>query len=227
MSKQTGTERLIDGPRHDILEALRRHGSMTIDELGELLSLSKTATRAHVLQLEEAELIVREEPAPDRPGRPPARFALTRQGGETFPTQDAEILERLLGYLDREGHGGLIETFFQKVWLERRKSLLCRLGVEAFGQVPLKDRIACLNRVLEESDFMPSIACHESGGSGASVVIRECNCPLPAAVRATKVPCRMEVRFLEEVLGARAVETRIASNRSQTCCFEFIVDELP
>lgn len=209
-------------PRQTILDALRRRGAMSIDELAALLDLSKTATRAHVLRLEKAGLIARMEADPDGPGRPRARFALTQRGAGSFPTADAELLEVLLAFLEREGHSALIRHFFEELWSERRSSLLQSLGVNSFADSSLKERLLHLEELLEESDYMPSIERRRQG-KGKLVVLRECNCPLPAAVRATRIPCQLEAAFLAEVVGGEALETQLAADRAETCTFEFLV----
>lgn len=206
--------------RQQILEALRLHGSMSMDALAEFLQRSKTATRAHVVQLEESGLVTRETAPPSGPGRPPVHFALTKQGGSVFPTRDSDILTGFLDYLNQEGHAHLIEEFFRRIWAERRETLLQDLGTGSFAQVSQKKRLSSLKVLLDESEFMPRI--EESKEKGRrSVVVRECNCPLPAAVRATKIPCKLEAEFLEEVVGGRLTKAQVASNRAGVCSFEF------
>jgi predicted ArsR family transcriptional regulator len=205
-------------PREQLLRALRGGGAMTVDALAEALHLSKTATRAHVLQLEERGLITREEGAAAGPGRPPVRVALTRAGGAVFPTQDADILSQMIEFIDENGHGALVERFFASIWARRREALRARLGE---GEHGLDARLAALEALLREHQFMPVI--ERLGGKGEVVRVRECNCPLPAAVRATRIPCRLEVDFLAEAVCGRAVEVALAADRSQSCVFVFEV----
>lgn len=197
---------------------------MSIDDLASSLGLSKTAARAHLLRLEKRGLIARVEAEPVGPGRPRARFVLTRRGGETFPTADAAVLERLLTFLDRHGHRDLIVEFFTEFWSERRASLLRSLRVSSFGESRLDERLEGLEMLLERSEFMPRIERRSRAGQEL-VVVHECSCPLPAAVRATRIPCQLETQFLTEVVGGAPVATRIATHRAETCRFELRIEQ--
>ncbi len=211
-----------EGPRQTVLDLLRRRGAASIDSLAAQLRLSKTATRAHVLKLEKDGFVRRIEAEPDGPGRPQVRFTLTERGGAAFPTADADVLERLLAFLESEGQARLTKKFFEELWSERRSLLLEILNTDAFAKVSLKKRLRHLERLLEQSHFMPRIEC-STRGEGRLVVVRECNCPLPAAVRATKIPCQLEAEFLADVVGGSALEARIATGRADTCTFQFLL----
>jgi predicted ArsR family transcriptional regulator len=166
--------------------------------------------------------VARMSPQIAGPGRPPVHFRLTNDGGARFPTLDSELLERLLRFLDETGRNTLIVQFFQMVWSERRSVLLKRLGTDDFATVGLPRRIQALQALLEESRFMPLINTTTSPES-TRVLVRECNCPLPSAVRATRIPCRLETEFLHEVVGGESGAVSLASDRAGTCSFEFLV----
>ncbi|MFT5429506.1 MAG: putative ArsR family transcriptional regulator [Myxococcota bacterium] len=210
-------------PRTTILSALRQHGSLTIDALMDRLTLSKTATRAHLTRLERDGLVTRVSPKISGPGRPPVSFRLTNDGGARFPTLDSELLERLLTFLGTAGRNDLIVQFFQSVWSERRSALLNDLETDDFSAVDLPRRLRALERLLAESRFMPQIETTATPAS-TRVLVRECNCPLPAAVRATRIPCRLESEFLREVIGGESLAVSLASDRADTCSFEFLVE---
>lgn len=205
-------------PKATILEALRRRGSLTTDRLVEATGLSKTATRAHLLALERDGLIARETAVRDGLGRPPVAFRLTTKGGALFPTRDPELLAGLLAFLEREGAQRWVERFFGEVWEERRERWKLREGA------PLAERVAALEELLAANDFMPVVELVRSAQGKARVRVRECNCPLPAAVRATKIPCRLEGKFLADVLEGRLCSAQTARDRSQTCQFDIEVD---
>jgi hypothetical protein len=141
--------------------------------------------------------VTRVSPKTTGPGRPPVRFQLTTEGGARFPTLDAELLQRLLTFLNESGQHQLIVQFFQTIWSERRAALLNRLHTDDFATVDLPLRLEALRELLAESRFMPQIERAPTSES-TCVLVRECNCPLPAAVRATRIPCRLETEFLHD-----------------------------
>ncbi|HJK94395.1 MAG TPA: MarR family transcriptional regulator [Polyangiaceae bacterium LLY-WYZ-15_(1-7)] len=207
-----------EDPQGEILDALRREGPRTVDALRARLGLSKTATRGHLLRLERAGLVERAEAPPTAGrGRPPLMFRLTERGDARFPTRDGELLERLLRFLEREGESELVERFFEGIWRERRAGFARALG-DRPAEVGARERQARLVELLERTGFMPAI--ERGGEEGRRLVVKACHCPLPAAVRATRVPCRLEARFVAEALGGRLVSTSIAETRREPCAFE-------
>jgi len=196
---------------------------MSLDELAERLELSKTAARAHALRLEEAGLIRRTHPPVGRPGRPPVHFELTPAGADTFPRHESDLLRRLLEFLLGRGRRDTVDAFFAEVWQERRARF-----ERALDEVPgeaLAGRLQALERVLGVDGFMPQLRTEDAIDGRRLVVVRECNCPLPSALRATRIPCELESRFLADALAAEAESISLATNRSEVCEFRMRVGD--
>jgi len=207
--------------RLTILRALRRRGSLTTDTLVEVTGRSKTATRAHLLRLQEEGLIARDPTAEHATlGRPPVTYRLTERGAAAFPSHDDAVLEGLVRFLAREGAQPLLERYFEEVW-QRRSDELGPLGAS------LDERVERLKALLTAGDFMPETEIVRRDRGGHRVRVRECNCPLPATIRATRIPCRFEARFLAEALGGRVASVHTASDRAGTCLFQIDVEPEP
>ncbi len=209
-------------PRAELLRLLRYRGSLSLDALSELLGLSKTATRTHALRLEADGLIRRAHPPTTGPGRPPLHYELTGAGADTFPQHEPELLRRLLAFLLERGDRKTVEAFFGEVWDARRERL--ERALEALPPVgdPLKRRLRALERVLAEDGFMPRLESEPEDRH--LVVVRECNCPLPAALRATRIPCELETRFLADAVGGEVERVSLAIDRTETCEFRLRVE---
>jgi predicted ArsR family transcriptional regulator len=216
-------ETTVSDIKLDILRALKRRGTMTVDELVEHFELSKTAIRAHLLRLEDDEMIERHQVPSNGPGRPPLAYRVTECGAEVFGSADSAVLTRLLDYLEREEAMHLVQGFFEELWSDRLAEYRHMLNAEENGSASLQDRLEVLEELLSTHDFMPVVDTRTGEDGAARVTVRECNCPFPAAVRATRSPCRLEAKFLAEVLGAQIQRTSFASKRSETCLFEFEV----
>src|SRR5690554_3657380 len=184
------TEALSDS-RRVILDELRRHRVSTIDALVEETGLSKTAVRAHLVRLERDGAVERADVEHEGPGRPPAAFSLTEQGAELFPSSDAAMLSGLVRYLDRQGGSDLVEGYFVEVWAARAVDVLKELGASDFRTSSLAARLQALEVVLTRTDFMPRMERGEDEHGEEVVRVCECNCPLPAAARASRAPCRL------------------------------------
>lgn len=206
--------------RWAILEALRRFGSHSVDELVEAVALSKTATRAHLVRMERDGWVTRVDRRFDGPGRPPAVFALTEQGARLFPTAESELFGQLIGFLEQNGGALLVEQFFEDLWARRESELWEQLPRDA-AEAPLDARLTFLEQTLRDQNFYPVVERRMDGDGNDIVRIRECNCPLPAAARASQRPCHLEVAFLSRVLGTKPRRVSIAESRVQPCVFEF------
>lgn len=206
--------------RWAILEAMRRFGAHSVDELVAAVALSKTATRAHLVRMERDGWVARVDRPFDGPGRPPAVFALTERGARLFPTAESELFGQLIGFLEQNGGAPLVEQFFEELWARREAELLERLPADP-AAAPLDTRLHMLEETLRDQHFYPVLE-RATGDDGTKLVrVRECNCPLPAAARASRRPCRLEVSFLSRVLGTEPRRVSIAESRAQPCVFEF------
>jgi predicted ArsR family transcriptional regulator len=204
-----------------ILHLLRKQGVMTIDQLAEALQLSKTAARAHLTWLETDGSIARAPSPVEGPGRPPAAYTLTEQGSATFPTNEVALFARLLRFLDARQASDLVKSFFEDLWNERRVLFLQMLTEDAAGD--LDHRLTVLVEMLTRQNFMPLVECAPNAGGGMRVKVTECNCPISAAARATRVPCTLESQFIGEAIGGRLVHSSFAQSRKENCVFEYVV----
>ena len=214
----------LSDTKRDILETLKRRGMMTIDEIVDCFDLSKTAVRAHLVALEDDGMLAGEKAPSEGRGRPPMAYRVTDKGAATFATDDTILLTRLLDFLGRRGAGELIEAFFDELWSERLEEVRATLNTKTLDSAPRQQRLEVLEQLLATHDFMPEIQTQTCSDGDTTITVRECNCPFPAAVRATRLPCQLETEFLAEVLGATVTRASFASKRSETCQFDFTVD---
>lgn len=224
---------LLTPPRRELVRLIKRRGAITIDEACDALEQSKTATRAHLLHLEERGIIKRGKPATEGRGRPPLTFRLTGAGQSLFPRDDAEVLTDLLRFLEEQGQRALLREFFEKLWAERREEFARELAAQPGDPGELSTRLAALDVVLRRSHFMPSFervtardsARELSAGDEISprdaLRLRECNCPFPAVVRATRIPCALEVAFIAEVFQQKPSEVRFMHQGHDACIYDF------
>lgn len=210
-------------PRAELLRLLRYEGPLSLDELAERMELSKTGTRTHALRLEDAGLIRRTHPQVERPGRPPVHFELTPAGADAFPQHESELLRRLLEFLLGRGERDTVEAFFAEVWQGRRARF--ERALDEMPDRSLDARLRALERVLAEDGFMPRLSAEGTGEGRRLVIVQECNCPLPTALRATRIPCELETRFLAEAVDGDTESVSLASSRADTCWFRMRVGD--
>ncbi len=197
--------------KRDLLILLKRAGSISLDLAEKETGLSRTTLREHLRQLERDGLIRRTYRRYGR-GRPSVHFHLTENGEALFPTRDGLLLRRLLRFLEEENRTDLIERFFDVFWNERRREFALRC--EAEGATGLTDRARVLEDMLTDQGFMPEVVIQDD-----EVMIRECNCPFPEAVKHTRLPCRLEAEFFEEVFDASIGRLAYIPEGSPACTY--------
>lgn len=190
---------------------------MSLDDAEDATGLTRPTLRQHLGQLERDRLVVRSTKKQPR-GRPSLRYALTPEAEALFPSRDDALLGGLLEYLQERGEDELVQAFFERYWEDRLRDVQHRLS-----RIPAGDeegRLVALVAILREQGFMPE-ARRDAGG----LVIRECNCPFPEAVKRTRLPCRLEARFFERVFDERISRVTYIPDGFPACTYEFPAPE--
>ncbi|SHK69052.1 helix-turn-helix transcriptional regulator [Rhodothermus profundi] len=197
--------------KRQLLHLLKRRGQLTLNEAVAATGLTRPTLREHLVQLERDGLVYHTT-ARQRRGRPFLLYRLTSAGAQLFPNRDGSLLGRLLCFLQKEGADDLLQRFFEQYWEERLQAAQQRLQAAD----TLEKRLAVLRAFLEEEGFMPEIVCSAQG-----IEIRACNCPFWETVRHTRLPCYLEARFFEQLLGQKAVRVTYIPEGSPACRYLF------
>src|SRR5947209_1540087 len=97
-----------DSQREVLRLLLGKKGGLGIDEMAEMLGVSRTAVRQHLWTLERAGWLAPGETR-STGGRPGQSYVLTAKGAETFPRQYSWFSSHLLAVLKRDrGTRGLV-----------------------------------------------------------------------------------------------------------------------
>lgn len=197
------------GTKGELLLLMKRHGAISLHDASAATGLTRPTLRQHLGQLERDRLVERSTRRQAR-GRPSLRYALTPEAEALFPSRDGALLGHLLGFLQEHGEDDLIEAFFERYWGERLREVQHRLGRADDEEA----RLEVLLEILREQGFMPEARRDEGG-----LVVRECNCPFPEAVRRTHLPCRLEARFFRDVLGEEVRRVAYIPDGSPACTY--------
>lgn len=212
--------KLLSEIQSRILELLKTNTVLSIDDLTTELNMTKTAVRRQLLAMEKRELLEREYQHLER-GRPALRFRLTSGAERLFPSKEAEILSELITFINRSGHEELLEKFFEDYWQKRLDSILAEIKKK--GRDSFENRLELLKDVLARDGFMPS-SRFESRGK--ELVLRECHCPLEAAVGVSRLPCKLEQRLISKVLNAPITSLEIRPDNNNLCEFRLPVSKI-
>lgn len=203
--------------RRELLQIIKRRGSLSVDEAMDALDMARTTVREHLLQLKEKGLLDREAERKGR-GRPSHRYEMTRRAKVLFPSRDGELMGNLLRFLEDHGVEELVETFFEDYWEARTQAVKRRLRNAPTES--LESQLNVLRGILEEEGFMPDV-----DREGNRVTIRECNCPFPESVKHTKIPCRLERAFFEALFDTDVERFTYIPEGSAACSYEMSVED--
>jgi predicted ArsR family transcriptional regulator len=195
-----------------VLEAVKRRGEATADELATTLEISASAVRQHLAALRSAGLIeARQERG--NTGRPADRYRATMRAEPLFVGADALSIELL--ELVEDEHPELVDRVF-----DRRRQ---RLVDEAEGHLAgttIEERVARVTELLDAQGYL----CDWERLDGDHFRINLHNCAIWAVASRFRKACASELEFLQGVLPDASVQ-RVTHKTSgaHTCGYDIAV----
>jgi predicted ArsR family transcriptional regulator len=200
--------------KKELLELIKRNGTLTVDEAVEKTDLAKTTLREHFLQMERDGIIQRGFER-SGPGRPSLQYKLTGDGHNHFPSHESKMMGELMKFLKKNGEDALMKDFFEQFW-EKRFQKAKRLMEEAEQEVE-GSSIGALMEMLEEEGFMPEYYLNK--GEGLEI-IKECNCPFREVVKETTLPCQLEGQFYQRLFERDVERISYIVDGDHACTYE-------
>ena len=204
---------MISGSKKQLVDLIKKRGAVSIDEASQVTELAKSTLREHFLQLERDGLIQRDY-LRQGPGRPTLQYRLTGKGHKLYPSHEAELMRGLMKFLKKEGEEELIRKFFESFWNKRLEK-----AERLMGEYPVDDtanRLETLSGMLAEEGFMPECKVDIQNGE---VEIQECNCPFGEIVGETRLPCKLEAEFFQELFGAKVERATHIADGDYSCTY--------
>jgi predicted ArsR family transcriptional regulator len=203
----------ISQPQQDIVKLLRRHGSLTVEDLSRALGVTSVAVRHHLDVLEAEGLlcseIERRIPSPEaanRRGRPRRLFQLTEAADDLFPKNYSGLVQVILEHLETSGGSESVEEVFRARRLGIEADLRKRLEGEALAK-----RVAAVAELQDRSGYMADWEAREDG----SFILREHNCAICKVARRFPQVCSNELQLIQNITEADVVrEQHIAAGDS-------------
>jgi transcriptional regulator len=203
-----------DSPAGIILRHLQRHARATVKELADLLGVSTTAVRDHLVHL-QAEGMVEVSSERNGPGRPRLVYSLSEKAQKSFPKQYDRLISTLLRELIELEGEGKVEQLLDRVSQ--------RLASEYADRMAGADVAARLNelRALLEQRGVPAEIDPEGD------VLRLFACPYYDVAADYPEVCSMERRMIEYVLGEKLVLEDTIRSGAHNCCFVLRPQDIP
>jgi predicted ArsR family transcriptional regulator len=194
-------EHLLKQSRSAIVDLLKVHGAMSVEQLADSLAVSKVSVRRHLGLLESDGLICYEAEHRER-GRPRYLYRLTEKASCLFPRNYGEFAQEVLAQVERAfGEDGL-----RQVLSGRADEMIQRLR-EEFAELGFDERVKRLAKVISEKGFLAEARRLKDG----SYRLRQRNCPTENIALSHPQVCQEELRVYREALGCEVFrECRIA-----------------
>jgi predicted ArsR family transcriptional regulator len=203
--------------KNELLELIKRNGTLSVDEAVERTDLAKTTLREHFLQMERDGTIQRGY-VRSGPGRPSLQYKLTGDGHDQFPSHESKMMGELLKFLKKNGEDALMKDFFEQFW-EKRYQKAKRLMEEAEQEEGCSP-IGALMEMLREEGFMPEYKEEKENGI---LCVKECNCPFREVVKETTLPCQLEAQFYQRLFVSNVERTSYIADGNHACTYEISV----
>jgi predicted ArsR family transcriptional regulator len=188
---------LLKATRAEIVQLLKRQGTMSVDALAAELAISKVAVRRHLEQLEEQGFVGHCSERCDR-GRPRYLYSLTSEGDGLFPSTSAEFACDLLGQVERSFGDGSADRLLER----QATNLIISLKSELDG-LEFDDRVRFIAAKFNERGYVTDVERLEDG----SFRVVEHNCPIREVAERYPRVCQEELRVYSEVVGASVEKT--------------------
>lgn len=176
-----------------VLDLLRRHHSLTIQELMDQLEVTATAVRQRLDRLEQLKLIVKEKQGVGR-GRPSFRYSITNLGLRYAGVSYADLALALWHEINVLPNGPLKESLLHRV-----SSRIGRAYRAEIQGTTVSDRLADLAKVLGERKIPAALIAN-----GQLPVLEVQACPYPELVNGdpqNRHLCEMEKEVLSTAMG--------------------------
>jgi predicted ArsR family transcriptional regulator len=192
-----------------VLEALKRRGDATADELAERLCITPSAVRQHLASLRAAGFV---ESRPDRshPGRPSDRYRATTASERLF-APGSDLAVQLLDLLDEEDPE-LVDRVFER----QRRRVVERAGSRVTGE-SVGDRVAAVAELLDGEGYLADVEEAEGG----CFRIHLHSCPIWDVADRYRQACSTELGVVQDLIPAAEVTRRTHKTAgAHTCTYE-------
>jgi DeoR family suf operon transcriptional repressor len=192
-----------------VLEALKRLGEATADELAESLSITGSAVRQHLASLRSAGFV---DSTPERghAGRPSDRYCATDASEQLFGTS-TDFAVGLLELVDEEDPK-LVDRLFAR----HRAQLVARSSA-ALDDMSVEERVVAVTERLDAEGYLADF----EGATDGCYKINLHNCPIWAVAGRYPQACAAELGFVQDLIpDASVTRSSHKTDGTHTCTYE-------
>ncbi|MBO6655721.1 MAG: MarR family transcriptional regulator [Pseudomonadales bacterium] len=190
----------ISGSQDKILHQIKRLGPQSAKDLSLSLGMTTMGIRQHMAILEEQALVTTTPPAPQKRGRPVARWQLTEQGHARFPDAHAQMTVELIASV-RDLLG---EQALDKIITDCAKKAEETYHAAIETKRTLAAKVTELARLRTAEGYMAETERLPDG----TFRLAENHCPICIAATSCQGFCRTELQTFQALFEDRATVKR-------------------
>ncbi len=195
---------------------LKNRAGLSIDEIANILDISRNAVQQHLSSLEKDKYIQTGE-LKKTAGRPVRTFILTEIGLNFFPKQYAWFSELILSDIKNEQGSEALKAYLKKLGNTLAQSLLPR-----FDGKTAKEKIAELTAIMEDLGFQVS-ATHDS--TTGHQYIDACNCIYHDLAQKNSEVCELDKTLISTLLNKDIELISCMAKGGHICSFKILQDD--
>ncbi len=192
----------LEGTREEILTLLRRHSSLTVEELAQELGLAGATVRRHLDVLLRDDLVSVTQ-VRGGPGRPRHSFSLTEAGAGSMPHHYVRMTQRLLGAivgLDADQTAGRSGREIAGVVFERMAERIAEEYAPRVRGATIEERAKSAAALIAEEGLDFEVTLEDDG---VHLLGRGCLCSRAEDPSAPVQPCEHDQALLSALIGGR------------------------
>lgn len=219
MTISNNLENISDGfsePKKKLLYYLKVMQQAGLEELANVMKISRMAVHKHLAILQNRGLVEGKEVRCNVVGRPRMVYQLTSQSKTVFPKSYSAIATHALDFIERNiGKEGV-----EKV-LRERQSDLFEQYYKRLKNLAFDKQVKELARIRDEEGYIAESKkeSKKSDDSGEKYVILEYNCPIIHIAEKHWEACSTESELFEKLLGADIETTHRVAKGDSICKF--------
>jgi predicted ArsR family transcriptional regulator len=195
-----------------LLDLIRRHGPLTVAELGDRLGVTPTAVRNRLTRLVESGMVERQAEHGGR-GRPRHTYRASVTAQKMLGQNYADLAMILWDEMMRT----VADRKLRRVLFGRITERLAELYRAQVTGVEWERRLVQLGTVLHDRGIETEVT---RGAGGAPPVLKQHSCPYYELAEVDRAVCAMERKMFEKVLGRGLRLSRCRLDGHRSCDFE-------
>lgn len=199
-------------PKKKLLYYLKIMQRAGLEELANVMKVSRMAVHKHLALLQERDLVESTE-IRGRVGRPRIVYMLTNQSKSIFPKSYSAIATHALDFIEKNMGKDAVE----RVLYERQSELFDQYYKRLKG-LDFDKQVKELARIRDEEGYIAE-SKKESKSGGGKYVLLEYNCPIIHIAEKHWEACSTETELFEKLLAAKIEATHRAAKGDLICKF--------